>query len=42
MLTTFWRPPVQRVALHVRYVRIIVADPLEGGGGDCHTYQALQ
>jgi hypothetical protein len=26
----------------VRYTRIIVADPLEGVGGDCHTYQALQ
>jgi len=25
----------------VRYTRIIVADPIEGVGGDCHTYQAL-
>lgn len=25
----------------VRYTRIIVAHPIEGVGGDCHTYQAL-
>ena len=40
LYTVVYTTSNQVVDYLVRYVRIIVADPIEGVGGDCHTYSA--